>query len=388
VKPELTDTKRKRIYLKSTAEFGDEMAHGRGVCLVLAVSLTAFSAGPSIAQVKAKVRIVANVELIRIPVMVFDDKGAVAAGLTKSDFRVVEDGVEQQILYCEREREPVSFVMLDDVSSSMTRKLPFVQEATLSILDPPDPQNKNQDEFSVFGIESRVRRLVPFTRDQQDLQRRLPLLLTPTNGSTALFDGVYIGVTAAEREAENARRAVIIISDGGDNHSRYNLRETKRLLEEADVPVFAVMAGPSFELPEILQRKQKKAKPSSVPQMKQRPELPNLPIPISHEDHVGPAERRGPHNLKILTEVTGGGVFTAHDVEDLPRIVRTISLAVRYRYVLTYKPAGEAVRKADSQNEDADSHKIQIELYPKEKFKGYGIPYYKHGYRRLPVIVD
>ena len=135
----MTDTKRKRIYLKSTAEFGDEMAHGRGVCLVLAVSLTAFSAGPSIAQVKAKVRIVANVELIRIPVMVFDDKGAVAAGLTKSDFRVVEDGVEQQILYCEREREPVSFVMLDDVSSSMTRKLPFVQEATLSILDPPDP---------------------------------------------------------------------------------------------------------------------------------------------------------------------------------------------------------------------------------------------------------
>jgi Ca-activated chloride channel family protein len=368
------------------------MASGRGICLLLAVCLSTSIADSSTAhaQAKAQVRIVTNVELVELPVIVFDDKGAIATNLTKKDFRVWEDGVEQQILYCERERQPVSFVILDDVSSSMTKKLPFVQEATLSILDAPDPRVEYQDEFTVFGIASRVKRLVPFSRDQGDLQRRLPLLLAATNGSTALFDGIYIGVSTAEREAENKRRAMIIISDGGDNHSRYNLREIKRFLEEADVPVFAVMAGPSFELPEIFPRQQRKTKPSSWPEKKVTPQFPNFPIPISEEDHIGPAERRGPHNLKTLTELTGGGVFTAHEIDDLPRIVRTISLAVRYRYLLAYKPTGEGVRKASSEKGKGtgDRHKVHIELHPKEKFEGYGIPYYKRGYTRVPVIVD
>jgi len=154
-----------------------------------------------------------------------------------------------EILYCERERESVSFVILDDLSSSMTRKIPFVQEATLSVLDSDEQQERYRDEFSVYGIASRAKNLVPFTRDLKDLERRLPWLLTPTNGSTALFDGIYLGISEARARAENKHRAMIIISDGGDNHSRYNLRETKSLLEEADVPVFAVMAGSSLSFP-------------------------------------------------------------------------------------------------------------------------------------------
>ena len=71
---------------------------------------------------------------------------------------------------------------------------------------------------------------------------------------------------------------------------------------------------------------------------KKKSPLDNFPIQIPQREHIGPAERRGPHNLKDLTEVTGGGVLTAHNLEDLPRIVRTIGQAVRYRYVLTYKP--------------------------------------------------
>jgi hypothetical protein len=65
-------------------------------------------------------------------------------------------------------------------------------------------------------------------------------------------DGVWLGVSTAEQDAENQHRALIIITDRGDNHSRYNLRETTKLLQEADAPVFAVMAGPAFELPEFL----------------------------------------------------------------------------------------------------------------------------------------
>src|SRR5437899_10973618 len=80
----------------------------------------------------------------------------------------------------------------------------------------------------------------------------------------ALFDGIWLGVSTARKEAVNQHRAMIIITDGGDNHSRYNLAETRRLLEEADVPAFAVMAGPSFEFPAIFlpqEKKQKGAKP-------------------------------------------------------------------------------------------------------------------------------
>src|SRR5208282_1886538 len=212
---------------------------------------------------------------------VFDDKGSVATNLDKNDFLVLEDGIEQKILHCDRERESASFVILDDLSSSMTEKIPFVEEATLSMLDPVEPQAQYPDEFSVYGVETRVTRLAPFTRDQEDLGRKLPSLLVPTNGSTALFDGIYAGVTALKREALNKRRAVIIISDGGDNHSRYSMRDIKGFLQEADVPVFAVMAGPSFELSDLFAPPRNKSKPPSWPGEDPKQQLPSPPLPRS-----------------------------------------------------------------------------------------------------------
>jgi len=349
----------------------------RWTCSLLVVGLSLGTSVSSRAQTKPAPRINTEVELVQIPVIVLDEKGGVATNLKKEDFRIFEDGVEQRILYCEREREPVSFVILDDLSSSMTRKIPFVQEATLSVLDSDEQQERYRDEFSVYGIASRAKRLVAFTSDQKDLERRLPWLLTPTNGSTALFDGIYLGISEAREQAENKHRAMIIISDGGDNHSRYNLRETKSLVEEADVPVFAVMAGTTFELPEIFTGPKKK---SGVPGKR--------PFPGTHEsaeDFIGPAERRGPHNLQVLAEATGGGVFTAKHEEDLPRIVRTISLAVRYRYVLSYAPPkGPAKTAAEgASSSETKWHKVFLELNPKEKFKGFGIPYYKRRYYKF-----
>jgi Ca-activated chloride channel family protein len=346
--------------------------------IVLFVYVGARSAPLSRAQGSPHGRITANVELVTVPVIVFDEKGAVATRLQKSDFRLIDDGVVQQILYFERVRTPVSFVIVADLSSSMTRKIPFVQEAALSLLNPSDQQGQYHDEFSVLGIGNRPRRLVPFTHDQQDLEQRLPLLLTATKESTALFDGIYLGVDTVRHEAANQRRAMVIISDGGDNHSLFNLRETRKFLEEADVPVFAVMAGSSFELPDILPRSEKKRTVIGAP-----PQFPGLPNGGSEADYIGAAERRGPRNLSNLTEVTGGGVFTAQHEEDLPRIVRTIGQAVRYQYLLSYAPVRDDRPQAkEIKNEkEYHQHKIQLELYPRENFKGYGVPYYRHGYR-------
>jgi VWFA-related protein len=139
------------------------------------------SAPGSRAEARAPVRIVAKVELVQLPVIIFDDKGVVATSLKKSDFRLFDDGVEQRILYLERERVAVSFVILADVSSSMRSKIPFVQEAALSLLDSQEQQDEHSDEYSVLGIGTRSKRLVPFTSDQEDLERRLPVLLAPTN---------------------------------------------------------------------------------------------------------------------------------------------------------------------------------------------------------------
>lgn len=355
-----------------------------GLAVASVLVLCVMSAPPARAQVRASTAIDVNVELVQIPVVVFDDHGAVATNLKKSDFRLFEDGVEQRILYFERERVPVSFVILADLSSSMTRKIPFVQDAALSLLDSPEQQKQWRDEYSIFGIGKRSRELLPFTSDENDLQRRLPLLLSATNESTALFDGIWMGVSTARQEALNRNRVMIIITDGGDNHSRYNLRETRRFLEEADMPVFAVMAGPSFELPEIFlpQHKPRSPFPLGKPS---GPQFPNLPLGAANDDYIGPAERRGPRNMKELTEVTGGGVFTAHHEEDLERIVRTIGLAVRYRYVITYKPMhGDGFTSTrPSLTGAAVEHKILLQLYPKEKFRRYSFPYYKRSYQSV-----
>lgn len=352
--------------------------------LVVCPMIWEMSAPVSRAQARAPVRIVAKVELVQLPVIIFDDKGVVATSLKKSDFRLFDDGVEQRILYLERERVAVSFVILADVSSSMRSKIPFVQEAALSLLDSQEQQDKHSDEYSVLGIGTRSKRLVPFTSDQEDLERRLPVILAPTNESTALFDGIWLGVNTARRDAENEHRAMIIITDGGDNHSRYNLAETKRLLEEADVPVFAVMAGPSFEFPTIFlpqERKRTRMPRGQGP----NPQSSRLSAAFGDDDYIGPAERRGPHNMKTLSEATGGGVFTARDEEDLPRIVRTIGLAVRFRYVITYKPVRDAMSKDNRQDiaGDPSLHKIHLELYPREKFSGYSVPYYKRSYHGI-----
>jgi len=168
------------------------------LCIGLSAAALGTLAPPATAQVNSNTEIVANVELVQVPVVVFDDKGTVATNLGRNDFRIVDDGVEQRILYCDRQRLPVSLVILADLSSSMTSKVPFVLEAALSLLeDPSDNQGKSLDEYSVLGIETRAKMLLPFTRDEKDLQRRLPLLLQPTHGSTALFDGIYFGVTEA-----------------------------------------------------------------------------------------------------------------------------------------------------------------------------------------------
>ncbi len=167
--------------------------------------------------------------LVRLLVVVFDDKGGRATGLAPKDFRVLDNGVEQRISYFSDMREPVSVVLAADDSRSMEHKIPFVREALDTLLDPyPNPKVQKQyaDEFALVRFATRAERATRFMTGGE-LEPWINRLVQPTDGDTALFDAIYLSTAVAHREANNKRRAIILVTDGGDNNSRYSLKETE-----------------------------------------------------------------------------------------------------------------------------------------------------------------
>jgi Ca-activated chloride channel family protein len=302
---------------------------------------------------------------VRVYAIVFDKQGRLASGLTKDDFEILDDGIPQRITkFSDNLREPVSIVLDADVSQSMKHKLSFVRSAVDETLQPfpdADQQARFTDEFSLIRFATRAELLTPFERPES-LEASINGLIQPTEGSTALFDSIYLAVDQVNRNALNKRQAIILVTDGGDNHSRYSLRETRKLLEEADVPVFAVMASPSFF--------DMFADPPSRPRVASNGRI-SIPAPLSADnvDVIGPAERRGPHNLKVIAEETGGEVFEVRRLDELPEVVRSIAVALRYSYLIAYDmPETTGADHPDGSNR---RHRVSVRLVPPEKYRGY-----------------
>jgi Ca-activated chloride channel homolog len=311
-------------------------------------------------------------KMVRIYAMVFDKDGRIASGLTGNDFQVLDNGVPQQIVnFSNGLREPVSIVLDADVSQSMDHKLSFVREAVYDALAPfPDAteQAKFPDEFSLVRFAARAE-LVSGFKPPQKLQPGTNSFVQPTEGSTALFDSIYLAASELQREAANQRHAIILVTDGGDNHSRYSLGETRRFLEEEDVPIFPIMASPSMALLDLFSAPPETAKSHG-------------PIKLPYElyggdkDVIGPAERRGPHNLRVLAEATGGEIFTVNRLSELPDVVESIAVALRYSYLLGYQMPDTGAPHPKNWN---GRHTISIKLVPSEKYAGY-IVIAKSGY--------
>lgn len=304
-------------------------------------------------------------KMVRVYVMVFDKDGRVASGLTQRDFQILDDGAPQGIAkFSDDLRQPVSIVLDADVSQSMNHKLSFVQEAEYDALAPfPNAreQAKFSDEFSLVRFATRAE-LVSDFEPPQLLQSSVNSFLQPTDGSTSLFDSIYLSVSELHQEGANKRRAIILVTDGGDNHSRYTLGETRRFLEEEDVPIFPIMASPSMELFDIFSNR------SAHQKSKSRIQLPYGLTVGQQEDVIGPAERRGPHNLKVLAEQTGGEIFKVDHLYDLPKVVRSIAVALRYSYLISY----ERPEKDGPHPKDWNGwHRVSVKLVPPEKYAGY-----------------
>ncbi|MBV9038298.1 MAG: VWA domain-containing protein, partial [Acidobacteriaceae bacterium] len=174
-----------------------------------------------------------NKTLVLINVTVTDPLNRFVTGLEREHFRVFEDKVEQQISEFSSEDAPISIGLVFDTSGSMGSKLQKSRQAAAEFFKTSNPS----DEFFLVQFNDRPELAVPFTTDTDKIQSTLTF--TQSKGRTALLDSVYLAMHEMKK-AHNPRKALLIISDGGDNSSRYTETEIKNAVREADVQIFAI----------------------------------------------------------------------------------------------------------------------------------------------------
>jgi Ca-activated chloride channel homolog len=253
-----------------------------------------------------------DVDLALINVTVTDPYNRLVTGLDTDNFRVFEDNIEQEVVTFSSEDVPISIGVIFDFSGSMANKVAKAREAALQFFKTANPQ----DEFFLVSFNERAELTSSFTNSVEDLQSRM--MLTVPKGRTALLDAIYLGLSEM-RGARNAKRALLILSDGGDNHSRYNESDIKRLVKEADTQLYAI----------------------------------GIFDPLSYRNRT-PEELNGPSLLSEVTEMTGGRVFAVEKLEELPDIASKIGMELRNQYVLGYRPSNKV--------HDARWRKVKIKL--------------------------
>jgi Ca-activated chloride channel family protein len=253
-----------------------------------------------------------DVDLALLNVTVTDPYNRLVTGLEPDNFRVYEDNIEQEVVTFSAEDVPISIGVIFDFSGSMSNKVGKAREAAVQFFKTANPQ----DEFFLVSFNERAELTSSFTNSVEDLQSRM--MLTSPKGRTALLDALYLGLSQM-RGAHNAKRALLILSDGGDNHSRYNESDIKRLVKEADTQLYAI----------------------------------GIFDPIGSRNR-SPEELAGPSLLSEVTEMTGGRVFNVERLEDLPDIASKIGMELRNQYVLGYRPSNKA--------HDARWRKVKIKL--------------------------
>ena len=211
------------------------------VVLASLITLTASLMARQIPTQSLKV----DVDLVLVNATVTDTEGRYAVGLEKENFHVWEDKVEQKIEYFSTEDAPISVGLIFDASGSMHDTLPYARQAALAFL-----QTANvDDEYFLVEFNDRPRVTVDTTKDIGKLQGHI--IFIPAKGSTALYDAVYMGMEKLKK-ATYPKRALITITDGGENHSRYTFSNLRDFVREQNVQIFSIGAeGPINNLVEM-----------------------------------------------------------------------------------------------------------------------------------------
>jgi len=174
-----------------------------------------------------------DVNLVVVNVTVTDPYDRIVTGLDESNFQVYDERVEQKIASFSTEDAPISVGLVFDSSGSMSDKIQKSKEAALQFFKTSNPQ----DEFMLINFSERPNLVSGFTSKFENLQDRL--LFVKSGGKTALLDAIYLGMSEMKKATTN-RKALLVISDGGDNHSRYTENDVKRAVKESDVQIYVV----------------------------------------------------------------------------------------------------------------------------------------------------
>jgi Ca-activated chloride channel family protein len=238
-----------------------------------------------------------DVNLVVVNVTITDPYDRIVTGLEETNFQVFDEKVEQKIAAFSTEDAPISVGLIFDSSGSMSDKIEKSKEAALQFFKTSNPQ----DEFMLINFSERPNLVSGFTSKFENLQDRM--LFVKSGGKTALLDAIYLGLSEMKKATTN-RKALLVISDGGDNHSRYTENDIKKAVKEADVQIYVVGI---FE-------------------------------PLASRSRT-PEEAGGPGLLAGLAETSGGRMFSVEDPNELPDIAEKISIELRNQYVLGYRPS-------------------------------------------------
>jgi len=242
----------------------------------------------------------AHTDLVLIPVTVTDTLNRFVLGLQKEDFRLFEDGAEQNVAIFSGEDAPLSVGVVFDESGSIGYKLQTSRDAAAQLLR----MLTRQDEAFLVEFADAAKVSVGFTNQIQEIQSALDK--AQSSGLTAMLDAIDTGVLEMKK-ARNSRKAIVIVSDGGDNRSHYTAAQIEALVREADVQIYAMGV---FE--------------------------PVLSLGLSAE------EISGPRLLSEIAAQTGGRAFAAAVPGDLPSVATRIAVELRNQYVLGYYPTDKA----------------------------------------------
>jgi Ca-activated chloride channel homolog len=251
------------------------------------------------------------VDLVLVPVTITDPLNRLVTGLEKDNFQLFEGSSKEEIKSFSSEDAPVSLGVIFDSSGSMSSKMDRAKDAVTEFFKTANPL----DEFFMVTFSDEPEMVAGFTSSVDEITDKL--IYAYPQKRTALLDAIYMGVSKM-RQAKYPKKALLIISDGGDNHSRYTENEIKALVKEADIMVYA----------------------------------------IGLYDHYfqSEEEKLGPQLLGDIAELTGGRAFTVENPNDLADVATKIGIELRNQYVLGYRPS-KGVR-------DGKWRKIKVKLLP------------------------
>jgi Ca-activated chloride channel family protein len=252
-----------------------------------------------------------DTNIVLVPLTVTDPMDRLVTGLEKDNFQVLEDNHQQPIRTFACDDAPVSIGVILDLSGSMSNKVVRARGAVLQFMKTSNPQ----DEFFVIGFNDRPELITDFTSSTDDVEARLATV--QPGHRTALLDAIYFGL-GKMKQAKYQRKALLIVSDGGDNNSRYTENEVRSAVKEADTQIYS--------------------------------------IGIFDPEAATIEERNGPMLLNDISSDTGGRLFRVDDLSEMGDIATRISAELRNEYVLGYK--------TDNARMDGKWRKVKVRLTP------------------------